>query len=802
MSILKSFERDDLKDNQYGIPSLRKYPLTDEEHVRKAVQFFKYADRKHQKQLRDNIIRRAKELNMDYSDWSINESFQDASNKNSEEVIEVLNVLHDKLCKFEYGIPIKGKMISDVHTEEFMNDYFSLSPDNFVKYGGGVCWDFTEYERDYLEKQGITYRQIYIIAQTKECPTHTFIVCESEGKFIYIEYSFERVSSMIHGVKSFDSLEDICKLVTTMMFGCNDSLKELEKFRYEVREFFDHPPYNSTCEEYMEWMTNNSKLIDRGWAYKSDYENIISESYVQEATSKKEQHRIDNFLKRHDYDPKTETIKTDIDDGKGDKLRTKFKIDDSSDAFGSSIKANFKDKGSSQEYIDGSSVITLDRNVLKRKPPISDFELKHEEGHLDQYKNPDKYKNNTNRANYFEKQSLHNQNIDNAHVSKSEFLADKYASEHNKNHTKSSILRTMNTLKKNDIYMNNIYRKQIKILQNVSPKILFADRDKYVKGLIADMKYRINVSCELRKMTINNKTELEKEYDSADDMTLKRVLKVQIECEEMRLLKIKETGKRYKEELVHIKSISDKINSLKNDPETISKMKDTLIAQYKMLIEDNDKEVEMRKKFLQHFIKESFELSTFGIDDIEFIEEYESMVNDEYVQESSQSKKSDECKNVNEALTDDEYPGDCNCHMVQLNKESIDCYKNNSESFIIGLNHLRLNDDITGVILCTRSDDIIGYVAVETKPNGERWITGLEVVEQFQSHGYDSYLFNIAKCKFNANRLSVNKKNEEAYRLYTNNGWKIYEETQYMYLMKPSDEPTDILDEELPDDIF
>jgi len=403
----------------------------------------------------------------------------------------------------------------------------------------------------------------------------------------------------------------------------------------------------------MEWMTNNSKLIDRGWAYKSDYENIISESYVQEATSKKEQHRIDNFLKRHDYDPKTETIKTDIDDGKGGKLRTKFKIDDSSDAFGGSIKATFNDKGSSQEYIDGSSVITLDRNMLKRKPPISDFALKHEEGHLDQYKNPDKYKNNTNRANYFEKQSLHNQNIDNAHVSKSEFLADKYAAEHNKNHTKSSILRTMNAFSKNDIYMNKIYREKIKILQNVSPKILFADRDKYVKGLIADMKNRINLSSELRKMAINTKTELEKEYDSADDMT-RTVIRIQIEFEEMELAKIKETGEKYKEEIAHIKSISDKINSLKNDPETISKMKDKLISQYKMLIEDNDKEVEMRKKFLQHFVKESFELSTFGINDIEFIEEYESMVNDEYVQESFQSKKSDECKNVNETLTDDE----------------------------------------------------------------------------------------------------------------------------------------------------
>ena len=257
------------------------------------------------------------------------------------------------------------------------------------------------------------------------------------------------------------------------------------------------------------------------------------------------------------------------------------------------------------------------------------------------------------------------------------------------------------------------------------------------------------------------------------------------------------------EEVIEVlNALHDKINSLKNDPETISKMKDTLIAQYKMFIEDNDKEVEMRKKFVQHFVKESFELSTFGIDDIEFIEEYESMVNDEYVQESSQSKKSDECKNVNEALTDDEYPGDCNCRMVQLNKESVECYKKNSESFSIGLNHLRLNDDTTGVILCTRSDDIIGYVAVETKPNGERWITGLEVSEQFQSRGYGPYLLNIAKCKFNANRLSVNKKNEEVCSLYTNNGWKIYEETQYMYLMKPSDEPTDILDEELPDDIF
>jgi hypothetical protein len=61
---LTSKERNELSDEIYGLPYKRKYPLTDEEHVRKAIQFFNYSDISDEKELAKNINKRAKELNM------------------------------------------------------------------------------------------------------------------------------------------------------------------------------------------------------------------------------------------------------------------------------------------------------------------------------------------------------------------------------------------------------------------------------------------------------------------------------------------------------------------------------------------------------------------------------------------------------------------------------------------------------------------------------------------------------------------------------------------------------------------
>ena len=62
-------ERKKLNDSQFGIPSLRKYPLTDESHVEQAVRFFNKADPQYKPELARNIVKRAKELNMEWWNW-------------------------------------------------------------------------------------------------------------------------------------------------------------------------------------------------------------------------------------------------------------------------------------------------------------------------------------------------------------------------------------------------------------------------------------------------------------------------------------------------------------------------------------------------------------------------------------------------------------------------------------------------------------------------------------------------------------------------------------------------------------
>lgn len=56
-SILPSKKRKELKDSDFGIPELRKFPLTDESHIRSAIKMFKYAKPKYKEELARNIAK-------------------------------------------------------------------------------------------------------------------------------------------------------------------------------------------------------------------------------------------------------------------------------------------------------------------------------------------------------------------------------------------------------------------------------------------------------------------------------------------------------------------------------------------------------------------------------------------------------------------------------------------------------------------------------------------------------------------------------------------------------------------------
>lgn len=57
-------DKENLPDEMFGIPSKRKFPLHDKDHIFTAIKFFKFAKESDRKELADNIVRRMKELDM------------------------------------------------------------------------------------------------------------------------------------------------------------------------------------------------------------------------------------------------------------------------------------------------------------------------------------------------------------------------------------------------------------------------------------------------------------------------------------------------------------------------------------------------------------------------------------------------------------------------------------------------------------------------------------------------------------------------------------------------------------------
>lgn len=57
-------DRKELQDEEFGIPSLRKYPLHDKAHVLQAIKMFHYAPPEHKKELAMNIKRKMREYNI------------------------------------------------------------------------------------------------------------------------------------------------------------------------------------------------------------------------------------------------------------------------------------------------------------------------------------------------------------------------------------------------------------------------------------------------------------------------------------------------------------------------------------------------------------------------------------------------------------------------------------------------------------------------------------------------------------------------------------------------------------------
>lgn len=96
------------------------------------------------------------------------------------------------------------------------------------------------------------------------------------------------------------------------------------------------------------------------------------------------------------------------------------------------------------------------------------------------------------------------------------------------------------------------------------------------------------------------------------------------------------------------------------------------------------------------------------------------------------------------------------------------------------LKHARFEKGLTkGYFFIDRkTDELIGYIAIE-----KNMIVALEVTEKYQGKGYAKKLLNYA-IALKANRLTVNRNNENAIDMYKHLGWQRYKSTEKMLWFK------------------
>ena len=162
---------------------------------------------------------------------------------------EVCKDMVDEGYNFKYGLGYDGS-IHHGSSKDFDEKYRLESPEEFEKNGGGICYDFVEWQAGYLEAYGYTCRKFFISTDTEDNMTHTFILVDGgNGEFIYPEISFE----LLQGVHEVKSPEEAALKVMDKIFDVNDNGKKYDEIKYYVWEYEGHPPYGSdmeTCHKY------------------------------------------------------------------------------------------------------------------------------------------------------------------------------------------------------------------------------------------------------------------------------------------------------------------------------------------------------------------------------------------------------------------------------------------------------------------------------------------------------------------------------------------------------------------------
>ncbi len=267
-SKISSKQRKKLDDSQFGIPSLRKYPLTDEKHVLQAVRFFKKAPEEHKPELARNIVKRAKELNMDWEKWDVLKPYLDKPVKEA-----YAKELHstpeaDNICAY---------LCKSVKYDNASPKTWRLkSPDEVTDHNKGNCHDTAWYVFKNLDAyakhkvgKGILFFIEYKEGKKEGGQTHSVCYEKIPGGICIIECSWQGMT----GTFPYNDIEEYISVVKKNweFTGDNDKL-----FATEIKNTSRIHP-GMTLSEYVFVAMKNKEIIAEAYDPTDDHTSGTSD---------------------------------------------------------------------------------------------------------------------------------------------------------------------------------------------------------------------------------------------------------------------------------------------------------------------------------------------------------------------------------------------------------------------------------------------------------------------------------------------------------------------------------------------
>lgn len=260
-SKISTKQRKKLDDSQFGIPSLRKYPLTDEKHVLQAVRFFNKAPEEHKPELARNIVKRAKELNMNWEKWDVLKPYLDKPVKEA-----YAKELHstpeaDKICAY---------LCKSVKYDNASPKTWRLkSPDEVTDHNKGNCHDTAWYVFNNLDAyakrtvgKGILFFIEYKEGKKEGGQTHSVCYEKIPGGICIIECSWQGMT----GTFPYNNINEYIAVVKNNweFTGDNDKL-----YATEIKNTSQIHP-GMTLSEYVFVAMKNKEIITESYGPQPD----------------------------------------------------------------------------------------------------------------------------------------------------------------------------------------------------------------------------------------------------------------------------------------------------------------------------------------------------------------------------------------------------------------------------------------------------------------------------------------------------------------------------------------------------